>query len=49
MRLNFTHPTDDMIRVGIERLAKVIREEMSHHAKHETALPRDKDGMIGGV
>ncbi|MFH0815533.1 MAG: PLP-dependent aminotransferase family protein [Methanobacteriota archaeon] len=49
MRLNFTHPTDEMIGVGIERLAKVIKDEMRHHAKHEIAAPRDKDGMIEGV
>ncbi len=29
MRLNFTYPTDEQIKVGVERLAKVIKEEIS--------------------
>ncbi len=49
MRLNFTHPTDEMIRVGVERLAKVIEAEIREHAKHKPHLDVGKDGMIGGV
>ncbi len=29
MRLNFTYPTDEQIKEGIQRLAKVIKEEIS--------------------
>ncbi len=29
MRLNFTHPTDDNIRVGIEKLGKVMEQAMA--------------------
>ncbi len=29
MRLNFSHPTDDNIRVGVERLARVMDETLS--------------------
>jgi 2-aminoadipate transaminase len=49
MRLNFTHPTDEMIKVGIERLAQVIEAEIKQHARHQPSLPRGRDGMIGGV
>jgi 2-aminoadipate transaminase len=47
MRLNFTHPTDEMIDVGIMRLGEVIEREMKVRAKRERSIPRDKDGMIG--
>jgi 2-aminoadipate transaminase len=42
MRLNFSHATDERIREGIRRLAKVIEEEIE---EKERTL---EDELIGG-
>ncbi len=42
MRLNFSHPSDEMIEEGVRRLANVIREEIE---EKEKAL---EDELIGG-
>ncbi|MFO8006804.1 MAG: PLP-dependent aminotransferase family protein [Candidatus Brocadiia bacterium] len=42
MRLNFSHASDEMIEEGIERLARVIREEIEEKEK------KLEDELIGG-
>ncbi|MEW5937953.1 MAG: PLP-dependent aminotransferase family protein [Candidatus Thermoplasmatota archaeon] len=47
MRLNFTHPSDEMVAEGIKRLAGVIREEMA--SRGDKAKPHPLEGVVPGV